>query len=652
MPKRTTYIGLVGEDEPLSAVRRESAPDKREISFRWLFGSTLTGITSVTLMGAALFVALDGKQFLATPPELANLDQADIDDADDPTTKTARIPLPRALEPEPQGNRRRMSVSTMTREGDVDVVRTKPFEYLRIPLAADYRVDENYPSFNPLAIFAEDGEALVDASAGSIIYGANVETEASIRTSEFIPADDYADDRFVLSDSEAEEIVRDTAVFLTDGTIEVASLHYVDPIRFGPDTPEGMTVLGLPTAARIVPENITVASMNSDGPSVEFHETRIDVETQAAMADLMGTTGLSGAQGMAEALSTLLKTSTLKPGHALRVGYQMSADDKTIMRTSVYNGREHMLTIALNDQDQYVPAREPTHPGPMAIDGDSEAEPEIAMLAERDLPTAYDAIYRGILGSELDKEIAGQIIRMVAAEVDFRSRIRFDDTIELFYSVPEEADEETRPNILYVEATFGDQTRKFYRFTDSEGDTDFYDPEGQSARQFLLRNPVPNGAFRSGFGMRRHPILKYSKMHWGVDWAAPRGTPIIAPGNGVVEKAGWAGGYGRQTIIRHANGYESSYSHQNQFAKGIKAGARVRQGQVIGYVGTTGLSTGPHLHYELRVNGERVDPMRVRLPKGNALSGLELEAFKKERDRIDTLIADDNVNPQVASTTQ
>ena len=131
-------------------------------------------------------------------------------------------------------------------------------------------------------------------------------------------------------------------------------------------------------------------------------------------------------------------------------------------------------------------------------------------------------------------------------------------------------------------------------------------------------------------------------MHTGVDWAAPRGTPIIAAGNGVVEKAGWAGGYGRQTIIRHANGYETSYNHQSAIANGVMPGAKVRQGQVIGYVGATGLATGAHLHYELIVNGTKVDPMRVRLPNGErAQQGRRLDAFEHERKRIDDLLKQD-----------
>src|SRR5690606_23057661 len=175
------------------------------------------------------------------------------------------------------------------------------------------------------------------------------------------------------------------------------------------------------------------------------------------------------------------------------------------------------------------------------------------------------------------------------------------------------------------------------------------DSEGRSSRPFLIRNPVPTGRMTSPFGMRRHPILGYRKMHTGVAGAAPRGTPIMATGDGVVESAGWAAGYGRQTILRHANGYKTSYNHQSAIAKGIKEGARVRQGQVIGFVGATGLATGNHLHYEMIVNGTKVDPMRVRLPDSRSLEGETLEAFKAERDRIEALLEDSFSRPIIAA---
>ena len=154
---------------------------------------------------------------------------------------------------------------------------------------------------------------------------------------------------------------------------------------------------------------------------------------------------------------------------------------------------------------------------------------------------------------------------------------------------------------------------------------------------------------RSGFGSRSHPLLDYTKMHTGVDWAAPLGTPIYASGNGIIEKVGWESGYGKYVRIRHSNGYETAYGHMTAFARSTQPGARVRQGQVIGYVGSTGLSTGPHLHYEILVNGRFVDPLRVKLPRGRVLDGPMLANFEQERDRLDGMIAR---NSRVASTGQ
>jgi murein DD-endopeptidase MepM/ murein hydrolase activator NlpD len=144
---------------------------------------------------------------------------------------------------------------------------------------------------------------------------------------------------------------------------------------------------------------------------------------------------------------------------------------------------------------------------------------------------------------------------------------------------------------------------------------------------------------RSGFGIRRHPILGYTKMHTGVDWAAPTGTPIFAAGNGVVEKEGWESGYGKFILLRHNNGYETAYGHMSAYAKGLEEGKRVHQGQVIGFVGSTGLSTGSHVHFEIRVNGRFVDPMRIKLPRGRELAGAMLTSFDQERDRLDGIMA-------------
>ena len=194
--------------------------------------------------------------------------------------------------------------------------------------------------------------------------------------------------------------------------------------------------------------------------------------------------------------------------------------------------------------------------------------------------------------------------------------------------------------MLFASLTTGGETRRYYRFQSADdGLVDFYDETGKSAKKFLVRKPLADGIMRSGFGNRHHPLLRYTKMHTGVDWAAPMGTPIYASGNGAIDKLGWEGGYGRYIRIRHANGYQTAYGHMSAFARNMAEGKRVRQGQVIGYVGSTGLSTGAHLHYEIMVNGRPVDPMRIRLPRGRVLEGATLASFDTERERLDNMIS-------------
>jgi murein DD-endopeptidase MepM/ murein hydrolase activator NlpD len=185
------------------------------------------------------------------------------------------------------------------------------------------------------------------------------------------------------------------------------------------------------------------------------------------------------------------------------------------------------------------------------------------------------------------------------------------------------------------------ELRRYYRFVSpDDGQVDYYDENGRSARKFLMRKPVNAGEMRSTFGMRKHPVLGYYKMHTGVDWGGlPVGTPILATGNGTLVKAGWAGGYGRHIEIQHANGYMTTYSHMSGFAKGMAPGTKVKLGQVIGYLGSTGLSTGPHIHYEVKINNNLVDPMRIKLPQGRELSGNLLATFKQERERIDAMMS-------------
>ncbi|MBN7757693.1 M23 family metallopeptidase [Nitratireductor aquimarinus] len=627
----------IGEDDPLIADGRSGPPDRREISARWLIGTFLTGVTSTVLMGVALSAALDGRQQLATPPEIALL--GEIADPVGEAAKTGRLVTPHTIS---RGeDRRMMEVSTVMRSGDTDLIRTLPFVHAKMALTASHTTDKDYPPFDPLAVFAEDG-ATSTARTG-LIYGAKVESEVSLKSGDFpLWSSDFSSARS-LSTEEVEVAVRNTGAILTDGDVQVASLHYVDPQRFG-DTLSTQALAAF--SARIIPENVSVAARSGRETTPEFAEDLIPFRTERAVAEVFTQSGYKGedVDGMVEAITKLLNATELKAGTLLRVGIETHGVKSRVVRTSIYEGKKHIVTIALDDRDQYVPAQEPEMNPVLLAAFDHPTAPR--RMPRSDLPRVYDGIYRASYAYGLTPDMTKRLVKLLSADVDFQSRLSPADQLEVFFSAPDADKNATdQSELLYVKASFGGATRTFYRFQFDDGTVDYFDEEGRSSKRFMIRNPVPNGRFTSGFGMRRHPVLGYSKMHTGVDWAAPRGTPIIAAGDGVVEKAGWAGGYGRQTIIRHNNGFKTSYNHQSGIAKGVTTGARIRQGQVIGYVGATGLVTGNHLHYEMIVNGTKVDPMRVRLPDNRALKGKDLLAFERERSRIDELLQENDETP-------
>lgn len=239
--------------------------------------------------------------------------------------------------------------------------------------------------------------------------------------------------------------------------------------------------------------------------------------------------------------------------------------------------------------------------------------------------------------AQVPHSVLVEAIRAMSFDVDFQRDIQPGTTFEFYYDVL--ADEEgavvKSGDLHYVALGLGEREKAYYRFESDDGTSDFYDANGLSARRGLLRTPIDGARISSNFGMRRHPIKGYNRMHQGIDFAAPTGTPIYAGGDGTVQMAGRNGGYGNYIRIRHGNGYETAYAHLSRFAKGIRAGVRVRQGDVIGYVGSTGASTGPHLHYEVLVNGKQVNPASIKLPTGRQLAGAEMERFQRWVEEID-----------------
>ncbi len=234
-----------------------------------------------------------------------------------------------------------------------------------------------------------------------------------------------------------------------------------------------------------------------------------------------------------------------------------------------------------------------------------------------------------------------ELIRLYSYDVDFQRDIQKGDTFELFFT--QMVDDEGRAvrdgHIEYAALSTGGKTRRLWRFDPDGGEADYFDEQGRSGKKFLMRTPIDGARLTSGFGMRKHPILGYSKMHKGVDFAAPRGTPVMAAGSGTIEYASRYGTYGNYVRIRHANGYKTAYAHLNGFGRSIKKGSKVNQGQIIGYVGTTGRSTGPHLHYEVLAGDHQVNPMGVKVPTGTFLAGADMKAFRTQQVTVQTEMA-------------
>ena len=243
-----------------------------------------------------------------------------------------------------------------------------------------------------------------------------------------------------------------------------------------------------------------------------------------------------------------------------------------------------------------------------------------------------------------------ELIRAYSWDVDFQRDIRTGDKFQVMFEryMTEEGEEAYNGNILFAALTLSGTRNAIYLHKLKDGNTDYFNEKGQSARKALMRTPIDGARLSSGYGRRKHPILGYTRMHRGVDFAAPRGTPIYAAGNGSITYAGWKGGYGKYIRIRHNGEYSTAYAHMRRFAKGMGTGRRVRQGQIIGYVGTTGRSTGPHLHYEIMRGGRQTNPLRVKMPSGRKLKGKALETFMATLTETDRLYSSLPVEFKVA----
>ena len=252
-----------------------------------------------------------------------------------------------------------------------------------------------------------------------------------------------------------------------------------------------------------------------------------------------------------------------------------------------------------------------------------------------------DSLYKSAIKNGLEPNIIVEFARIFGFEIDFQRDIRKGDGYEILYEkfLDERKIVRDTGKILFASMKLHNRQINLYyfKFEDEEG---YYDISGKSIVKSLMKTPINGARLSSSFGMRKHPILGFNKMHRGTDFAAPKGTPIMASGSGTITRARWCGGGGNCVKIKHNSTYETIYAHMSKFAKGIKEGRKVKQGQIIGYVGSTGMSTGPHLHYEVVVNGKKVNSQKLKLPSGKILKGIERNEFEISRIKMDLKLAE------------
>ena len=248
------------------------------------------------------------------------------------------------------------------------------------------------------------------------------------------------------------------------------------------------------------------------------------------------------------------------------------------------------------------------------------------------------SLYKAATDQDIPANTIIEFARIYGFQVDFQRDIRKQDKFQIMYEVylNEKNEILETGEILFANLKLSGQDNSLY-FFDKEGSEGHYDKNGKSIKKALMKTPINGARLSSPFGMRKHPIDGFNKMHRGTDFAAPMGTPIMASGDGVVKKAGWCGGGGNCVKIRHNSTYQTIYAHMSKFARGIKSGVRVKQGQTIGYVGSTGKSTGPHLHYEVIINGKKVNSQKLKLPSGKILKGKERKIFETKKIKLDVL---------------
>jgi len=640
------FLGeLPSPERKLPPVYLCESPDGASCRLKWLASTCLAGMVGVCLIGVAIYASMnmaDGSGMMSSirraslaalqpmrTATLANDGQSANGQKEDRIQTTSAGFATRHV----------IHDTVIERQGSREFITIKPYLRIIVGLATGVPGDaDKLPVFNPFKLYSDStpvgagGEASSDApqsvSVNVVDVPGGVVPESDgveLRADEVAQIIAEAAENFAYAEASA------------DGTGAVGEAHLLQA-AYRPDE------LGPHTTVIQKSEGDTSAADDDDGFDEDLLENAKTVTIDVSRGDTLPSlftkvdTEPDEARTVLEALAPIFKAEDLKSGQEVRFSLVPAPSDIGAMepiKVSIYaKGGTHIATVQRNRQGDFV----------ATTDGDQlKAQPTVTRA------TLYQSFYHAALAQHVSAETILKILRVQSYDVDFKQKVKPGDTFEAFFDADNDAE---AVELLYTSMTIDGVQRKFYRFRTPDDVVDYYDEQGNSAKKFLMRNPVKGGRYTSGFGERRHPLLGVMRMHTGVDWAAPVGTPILAAGDGTVELVGGKGGYGNYVRIRHANGYSTAYGHMSRYAEGVAPGVSVKQGQVIGYVGSTGLSTGPHCHFEVLVNNNFVNPMTIAVPRGLQLTGRQLAEFQKERNRIETLMQMDPVTNRVAEASQ
>ncbi len=629
---------------PLSETFQPDDFTPSRVNVRWLAGAILTAITGIGLIGSVINYSLERSTTLIEEPSVAR----GLEEEGGTTEASLSVKGDRLIVASDIASAKlAFRAPTPVTVGDHEVIKLRPYIKVATNLAlSSIGFSENVPPFEPLKLF-----------------GGSDNTEASqldIRTSE---ADsDVLIQKVALASANVHP---DLSILLTIGQIEsqvemarkaALSLGKAMPLSIGGQQfltrtlpslggPQGMGA-ALDTSfssiqISVVPENVTAlpkqATVQSGGRST--NDERIVTLRRNDNLESILLANKAPAQAAKDATAVLLnaiKETGLKDGQKLRILLALSGtpkNDARLLRAMLYDGDTIAAIAAVDDRGAFVSVAPPSSEGTINV----EEQPDSEGTAAKGF-RLYDSLYETALKNDIPKSIIEQLVRIYFYDVDLQRKVAGGDSFEVFYA--EDEDNPGHFEVLYAALSVAGVTKRYYQYkSETDSAIDYFDEQGKSNRKFLMRKPISEGILRSGFGMRYHPILHISRLHSGVDWANSIGTPILAAGDGIISFADWDTGYGRHVEIQHAYDFTTTYSHMSAFAKGITEGVHVRQGQVIGYLGNSGLSTGPHLHYEVLVKGEFKDPLAIKLPRSRELDEKELLTFKHEQEVINDIMS-------------